>query len=184
MGERDILLGFAESPTERNLRVFDCPVASVVVSSSGVSFSTVVDPKDLSPSSPDLASCCSVLGRARLNALTKTSSRFLPPLPALLLPGDDSRCSSCGLCLAMLAFVGEAKEGLCGMGLVASLRTGIRLGDSVASTDTDVCGEILRRLDGDDSIDRKIDGFHQSAIFWMFDFASENSQSSLEYVVE
>lgn len=55
----------------------------------------------------------------------------------------------------MLAFVGEAKDGLCGKGLVASLRMGIRLGVvAVASTKTDVSGEILRRFDGDDSICR------------------------------
>lgn len=159
--------------------MFDCLVPGVVLSSSRVSFSTVVDPKDSSPSFLDMASFCSVLRGTWPNALAKTSSSFLPRLPTLPLPGDDGRCRSWGLCLAMLDFVGEAKEGLCSMGLVTSRWMGIRLGVAVASTDTDIWGEILRRLGGDGSIARDVDGFYQSAIFWMCDLASENPQSSL-----
>lgn len=77
---------------------------------------------------------------------------------------DDDRFSSWGLCLAMLAFVGDAKDGLCGRTWVVSWRIGIRLGVPGASTDTDVLGEVLRRFAGEDSIGRNAGRFYQPAI--------------------
>jgi hypothetical protein len=77
---------------------------------------------------------------------------------------DDDRFSSWGLCLAMLAFVGDAKDGLCGSTWVVSWRIGIRLGVPGASTDTDVLGEVLRRFAGEDSIGRNAGRFYQPAI--------------------
>lgn len=154
-GERDILLGFADNPppADRVLRGFNCDPPAIVLSSSGVSFSTVVDPRDVVTSPPDITSRFSTLGCTCPKALANTLSNFLPRLPDLPLPGEESGFSSWGLCLAMLAFVGEAKDGLCGK-VVASLRTGIRLGVAVASTGIDVVGDILRLFEGEDSIEK------------------------------
>lgn len=54
----------------------------------------------------------------------------------------------------MLAFVGEANDGLWGRVFVVSLGIGIRLGVAVASTGIDVVGESLRRFEGEDSIEK------------------------------
>ena len=52
----------------------------------------------------------------------------------------------------MLAFVGEANDGLPDRGCVPSLRMGMRLGVVGASPGTDVVGDVLRRFEGDESI--------------------------------
>jgi hypothetical protein len=52
----------------------------------------------------------------------------------------------------MLAFVGEANEGLPDNGCVLPPRTGIRLGVVGASAGTDVVGDVLRRFEGEESI--------------------------------
>jgi len=58
------------------------------------------------------------------------------------------------LCRAILAFVGDANDGLRLRGVVApSVRTGIRLGVVGASIGRAVVGEVLRRFDGEDSIE-------------------------------
>jgi hypothetical protein len=54
----------------------------------------------------------------------------------------------------MLAFVGEANDGLPDRAFAPSFRTGILLGVAGASIGTDVVGEVLRRFEGDDSIGR------------------------------
>jgi hypothetical protein len=110
-------------------------------------------------------------------ARAKTSSKFLRRLPNLPLGADDDRFSSWGLCLAMLAFVGDAKDGLCGRTLVVSWRIGIRLGVAGASTNTDVLGEVLRRFAGEDSIGRNAGRFYQTAILRRWGIASESTQS-------
>ena len=52
----------------------------------------------------------------------------------------------------MLAFVGEANEGLPERGCVLNLRTGIRFGVVGASPGSDVVGDVLRRFEGEGSI--------------------------------
>lgn len=59
----------------------------------------------------------------------------------------------------MLAFVGEANDGLPDRGCVPSLRTGMRLGVVGASPGTDVVGDVLRRFEGDESIVEVYGGF-------------------------
>ena len=96
-----------------------------------------------------------MLGLTWVNALAKISSRFLPLLPdrGASFPEDEGRPSNCGLCLDILALVGDAKDGLLpGVDFAPSLRTGIRLGVAGASPGTDVVGDVLRLFEGEDSI--------------------------------
>lgn len=151
-GERDILLGFADSPPPRDLRAGGRVVMGGLPPEGSASFLTAVDLCNIVACPPDILSCCSTSERLCPNACAKTSSRFLPRPPALTLSPDDNRFSNCGLCLAKLALVGDANDGLCVRVCVLSLRTGIRLGVPVASTGTDILGDILRRLEGEDSI--------------------------------
>jgi hypothetical protein len=75
----------------------------------------------------------------------------------------------------MLAFVGDAKDGLLpGVVFAASVRTGIRLGVVGASIGTDVVGDVLRLFEGDESI--------ASSIFYRFSIIC--ASFSLEIAVE
>ena len=76
----------------------------------------------------------------------KTSSRFFP-LSSAPGPEDDGRFNNWGLCLAILAFVGEGKDGRLSERAFAA-ETGIRLGVAGASPGTDVVGDTLRRFGG------------------------------------
>jgi hypothetical protein len=80
----------------------------------------------------------------------------------------------------MLAFVGEANDGLCGR---ASLRTGIRLGVGGASTGTDVLGEVLRRFEGEDSMGEDLGRFQQFAMLRRRATASASTRSSMGDIV-
>lgn len=105
------------------------------------------------PSSPAFSGP-STLGLTSFIALANTSSRFLPRLPgrSTPFPADDGRANSCGLCRDILAFVGDAKDGLRPGGVFApSLGTGI-----------EVVGEVLRLLEGDEFILRP-EGFFSNS---------------------
>jgi hypothetical protein len=96
----------------------------------------------------------SLLDGLASSAFANRSSRF-PRLEGLSIPAPEleGRFSSCGLCLEILAFVGDAKDGYRGVVWAPSFRIGMRLGVAGASIGMDVVGDVLRRLAGESAID-------------------------------
>ena len=92
-----------------------------------------------------------MLGLICVIALAKTSSKFRPLLPkrSAPFPEEFGRASNCGLCLAILDFVGDANEGRLPGVVFAPVGIGIRLGVVGASPGTDVVGDVLRRFEAD-----------------------------------
>ncbi len=93
--------------------------------------------------------------------------RLLPGLSVFNPEDEEGRLSNCGLCLARLAFVGDANDGLL-LGVVRGAfpeGMGMRLGVfNNASIDIGLQGEVSRRL-GDESAIENIQSLDFSCMF-------------------